>query len=196
HGRSSYLRLSTRPIDQQLLDRAFARLGEEALRRHALAGGYRLVDWRDEAPDLSPDDVVQIVVAGAMAPEGVAAAHLLHCEGVAANVLMLTSASQLYREHQSLRRHAATHPAVVHEHGHLGTLIPPDERRAPMVAALDGTSHALAWLGGAFGVPMVSLGVDEFGQSGDRKSLIAEYGIDVDSIVAAALFALEGRSPG
>ncbi|MBI2941137.1 MAG: pyruvate dehydrogenase, partial [Chloroflexi bacterium] len=85
HGRSSYLRLSTRPIDQQLPDRALARLGEETLRRHALAGGYRLVDWRDEAPDLSPDDVVQIVVAGASAPEAVAAARLLHSEGVAAN---------------------------------------------------------------------------------------------------------------
>src|SRR5207248_2184311 len=44
-GLSTYLRLSTRPVDQALMEPALARLGEEELRRQVLAGGYRLVDW-------------------------------------------------------------------------------------------------------------------------------------------------------
>jgi pyruvate dehydrogenase E1 component len=55
----------------------------------------------------------------------------------------------------------------------------------------DGASHALAFLGSAFGAPVVPLGVDDFGQSGSRAALYRAYGIDVDTIVNAALLALE-----
>src|SRR5262249_50604075 len=41
-GRSTYLRLSTRVIDQRLLAPALERLGAAELRRDVLAGGYRL----------------------------------------------------------------------------------------------------------------------------------------------------------
>ena len=46
HGLSTYLRLSTKPIDQTLMDEALARLGEDELRRQVLLGGYRIVDRR------------------------------------------------------------------------------------------------------------------------------------------------------
>lgn len=39
-GRSSYLRLSTKPIEQALLEPVMARLGKDELRRQFLAGGY------------------------------------------------------------------------------------------------------------------------------------------------------------
>ncbi len=51
HGRSTYLRLSTKKIDQQLLEPAFQRLGKEELRRQVLAGGYRLIEGRSQVPD-------------------------------------------------------------------------------------------------------------------------------------------------
>ena len=86
HGKSTYLRLTTKPVDQALIEPALQRLGEETLRRQVLAGGYRLVDWRHDAPDLPERYTVQIVAAGAMIPEAVEAAKLLHQEGVAANV--------------------------------------------------------------------------------------------------------------
>ena len=41
-GRARYLRLSTRPIDQAPFAAALERVGEDALRRQVLAGGYRL----------------------------------------------------------------------------------------------------------------------------------------------------------
>jgi pyruvate dehydrogenase complex dehydrogenase (E1) component len=37
----------------------------------------------------------------------------------------------------------------------------------------------------------VSLGVDDWGQSGSREDLYQEYGIDVETIVNAALSTLE-----
>ena len=72
---STYLRLTTKTVDQQaLMEPALERLGEETLRRQVLAGGYRLVDRRYDAPDLPDRHVVQIVAAGAMIPEAIEAA--------------------------------------------------------------------------------------------------------------------------
>ena len=65
------------------------------------------------------------------------------------------------------------------------------ERRAPIVTVQDGASHSLAFLGSAWGVPVVPLGVDEFGQSGARQALYHKVGIDADQIFAAGLLALE-----
>jgi pyruvate dehydrogenase E1 component len=65
-----------------------------------------------------------------------------------------------------------------------------DERSAPIVTILDGASHALAFLGSVFGQPVVPLGVDCFGQSGQRADLYAYAGIDADHITSAALQAL------
>jgi pyruvate dehydrogenase E1 component len=56
---------------------------------------------------------------------------------------------------------------------------------------LDGSSHALAFLGTAFGAPVVPLGVDHFGQVGTRAELYREELIDAESIVNAALLALD-----
>jgi pyruvate dehydrogenase E1 component len=55
----------------------------------------------------------------------------------------------------------------------------------------DGASHSLAFLGSAWGVPVVPLGVDEFGQSGSRRDVYHQVGIDADQIVNAAMLALD-----
>jgi pyruvate dehydrogenase E1 component len=194
HGLATYLRLSTKAVDQALLEPTLTRLGEDDLRRQVLAGGYRLVDRRVEAPDLPARYAVQIAVAGAMVPEAVAAARQLHEEGVAANVLNITSPSLLYRGLADARRRHLRGGTAGADAGHLGTLIPPDERRAPIVTTHDSASHALAFLGSAFGAPVIPLGVDEFGQSGSRSDLYRYYAIDSESIVSAALLALDLRS--
>jgi pyruvate dehydrogenase E1 component len=56
----------------------------------------------------------------------------------------------------------------------------------PVVSVLDGHSHALAFLGGALGVPQIPLGVDHFGQSGARADLYRHYGIAAAAIAHAA----------
>ena len=56
-----------------------------------------------------------------------------------------------------------------------------------MVTVLDGHPHTLAFLAAIAGAPIASLGVDDFGQSGDVGDLYRAFGIDADTIVGAAL---------
>jgi pyruvate dehydrogenase E1 component len=191
HGKSTYLRLSTKIIDQSLLETALKRLGKAELRRQTIAGGYRLVDWRDHAPDMDDEFVVQIAATGAIIPEAVAAAKILHAQGIPANVLNLTSQRKLYEDWQANRKNTikqTNHPA---DSNHLANLILPGERHAPIVTVIDGASHSMAWLGSVFGAPVIALGVDEFGQSGSRADLYHHFDIDTDSIVNAALTAID-----
>ncbi|HET7037157.1 MAG TPA: 1-deoxy-D-xylulose-5-phosphate synthase N-terminal domain-containing protein [Thermomicrobiaceae bacterium] len=190
HGLASYLRLSTKPIDQTLLEPALARLGEAELRRQVLEGGYRLVDRRETTPQLPASQVVQLVTAGAMVPEAVAAAARLAEEEIAANVIAVTSPSRLYRALRELRRQGV-HRAETPQSALFQRLILPEERRAPIVTVHDAASHALAFLGGVYGAPVISLGFDEFGQSGARADLYHVTEIDAEAIAAAALHALE-----
>ncbi len=191
HGRAVYLRLSTKVVDQALVESALVRLGEAALRAQVLAGGYRLVDHR-ERPDYEPGaNVVNLVAVGVMVPEAVAASRLLEADGIYANVLVLTSPRRCYDGWRAgLRGHAAA-PGV-RPRSWLRRLVPADEIEGavPVVSVLDGHSHALAWLGAALEVPQVPLGVDDFGQSGARDDLYRHYGIDADAIAAAARIAL------
>ncbi len=191
HGLSTYLRLSTKPVDQALIQEPLARFGEAELRRQVLAGGYRLIDRTIHAPELSASDAVNIFVGGIMAPEAIEAAHRLHEEGVAANVIVTTSADKLFASLQDSRRALLRDASATLDLGHLQTLIPLDERRAPIVTVQDGASHAMSFLGSVFGVPVVPLGVDEFGQSGTRADLYHQTGIDADQIVNAAMLSLE-----
>jgi pyruvate dehydrogenase E1 component len=192
-GGATYLRLSTKPIDQAALDEPLRRLGEAELRRQVLAGGYRIVDRRVACPELGADVTVHLAAGGIMVPEAIAAAAILRREGVAANVVNVTSADRLFETLRTARRRQLDDAGAPSALGHLDVLFPPDERRAPIVTVEDGASHALAFLGGAYGAPVVPLGVDEFGQSGSREALYRKVGIDVDRIVAAALLALELR---
>ena len=57
---STYLRLSTKLIDQKLLTPALERLGEDELQRQVLAGGYRLMDWRNADPVVPRERLVHI----------------------------------------------------------------------------------------------------------------------------------------
>ena len=120
----------------------------------------------------------------------VEAVRRLHHEEIAANLIVVTSAERLAGEQHAGRRDAVRHGGR-NEIGHLATLIPPGERRAPLVTVADAASHALSFVGGAFGAPVVPLGVDTFGQSGTIPDLYRYAGIDADHIVEAAILALE-----
>jgi pyruvate dehydrogenase E1 component len=195
YGTSTYLRLSTKPIDQTLMKESLERLGEVELRRQVLAGGYRLIDRTVHAPELPASDAVNIFVGGIMVPEAVEAARRLHEEGVAANVIVATSTDRLFSQLQDSRRRLLKNANDTLDLGHLETLIPLSERRAPIVTIQDGASHAMSFLGSVFGVPVVPLGVDEFGQSGSRADLYQQTGIDADQIVNAAMLSLELAAP-
>jgi pyruvate dehydrogenase E1 component len=107
-----------------------------------------------------------------------AAAAYLWEEGVAANVLALTSPRQLFAGWRASKHLPAW-------------LISAHERHAPIITVQDGAAHSLAWLGSVYGAPVTALGVEHFGQSGSRAMLYQHYGIDAMSIAEAAFEALE-----
>jgi pyruvate dehydrogenase E1 component len=134
---------------------------------------------------------VIVAACGAIVPEALRAAELLaDQEGVEALVLCLSSPDRVYRDW----RRARTRPL---EDGGtpgdsvLDRLLAHGERGLPVVTVIDGASHALAWLGSAFGTTCVPLGVDRFGQTGSQSELYAEYRISAEAIATAALVALE-----
>jgi len=184
-GESTYLRLSTRPIDQAPFAAALERHGEEGLRAQVLAGGYRLIDGE---PDGRPG--VTIVTTGAMAPEAIDAAERLDVEGVQATVVHLTSPDRMYRGWQRSYATAAASAQVVRQPSHLHRIIPPTERGRPIVSVHDAASHSLAWIGSAIGTRQYNLGVDRFGESGTVADLHEIVGISAGNIVNASLIAL------
>lgn len=189
-GGSYYLRLTTRPIDQSPFEDARRRIGDILLRRHVLAGAYRLLDARDLATQGAP--VVCLAASGAVLPEVLAAAAELAEEGVAAHVVDVTSADRLYVEWQRAQRHGIRTATLPSQPGVLRAAFP---TAVPVVTVHDAASHAMAWLGSALGVPAVSLGVDGFGESGSVRELYEAHDLSPGSIVNAALAALSLRSP-
>ena len=179
-GRATYLRLSTKQITQDLLTPALTRLGEAELRKQVLAGGYRLWEGRSDDSRQVRKPVAQIVTTGVMVPEAIDAAQRLQAQGLPVNVINLTSQRRLFETWRETKRDQS-------ETAPFSWLIPPDERDTPMVTVHDGASHALAWVGSTFGVPVVPLGVDAFGQSGTQADLYRHYEIDAQAIMEAVL---------
>lgn len=184
-GTSSYLRLSTRPIDQVPFANALERIGETQLRSHVLSGGYRLIN---APPDTRPG--VTIVTTGAMAPEALSAANELDSEGVQASVIHLTSPDRIYQSWRAGFAQSSATARVVRRPSHLHRLIPISERHRPIVSVHDAASHSLAWLGSAIGTHQYTLGVDRFGESGTIADLHEITGINAGSIVNAALISI------
>ena len=111
----------------------------------------------------------------------------MHAEGIAVNVLNLTSPRRLFENWRAAQwgRRPGREPSRL-----LSWLIPPHERHAPIVTVQDGASHNLAWLGSLFGSYLLPLGVDDFGQSGTPTDLYRHFRIDSQAIFEAALVGL------
>ena len=184
-----YFRLTTRSIAQQPFNDAKQRIGEATLRSQVLAGAYRLVDGRSALDrienNLAP--VVYLVASGAVMPEVLAAAKQLADEGVVAHVIDITSLGRVFGSWQRTLKQGirtATTPSLP------GVLRATFTEKAPIVSIHDGSSHAMAWLGSALGVPQVAMGVDNFGQSGNIPDLYSIHDLNSESIVNGALAAL------
>ena len=176
-GTSSYFRLTTRPIDQ-----ALARVPEptderERRRRLALAGGYR-VRTADGVP------AVTLVGVGAVMPEVLAAADVLEGDGIRCDVVCLTSADLIFRALQARQGLHQGDDTILDD-------VFPANRAAPIVSVLDGHPHTLSFLSAIRCVPVASLGVSDFGQSGDVEDLYRHFGIDTETIVGAAIDLVE-----
>src|SRR5947209_6868059 len=171
-GSSTYLRLSTRPIDQGLANVPTDPAARERRRRQTVAGAYPL--------RRSADPRVTIAAMGAVVPEALAAVDRLDGLGLPADVVVVTSPGLLFRALQA-RCGLDDGPTWVLDSAF------PAERATPLVTVLDGHPHTLAFLAGGRGVPAAHLGVTRFGQSGDLESVYRYHGLDTESVVGAAL---------
>ena len=188
-----YFRLTTRSIDQQPFYDAKQRIGEATLRSQVLAGAYKLVDGRvaltKQDDYLAP--VVFLACSGAVIPEVLAAAKQLAEEGVIAHVIDITSLGRVIGSWQRTLKQGIRTASTPSLPGVLRTTF---TEKAPIVSIHDGSSHAMAWLGSALGMPQVAMGVDSFGQSGNIPDLYAMNDLNSESIVNGALAALSLNS--
>jgi pyruvate dehydrogenase E1 component len=168
HGGSVYLRLSTRAIQQP-----GQRSG--AWRADMLKGGY----WLKE-----PKGTQAIAYMGALAPEAADAWNRIGGERGDIGLLALTSPDLLHRDWSTAQAARARGEDV--PDAHVECLLRPLGGQGRIVAVVDGSPSCLTWLGGVLGQQIHVQGVNSFGQTGDLPDLYRTYGIDADSIEAAA----------
>jgi pyruvate dehydrogenase E1 component len=167
-GKSLYVRLSTRRIEQVSLDATPER------RRQVLSGGYWVRDYRGE-PDYADRTRVHIFATGVMLPEALRASDAVREDEVYANVINVTSPDLLFADWVRSSGGGAA--------SYLDELIPSAERGVPAIGVIDGHPLTLGWLGGALGCRMIPLGVVSFGESGSIQALYQKHHIDVEAIV-------------
>ena len=177
-GGSVYLRLSTRPIEQ------IQRTMMDALRGEIVDGAY----WMRK-----PGPNCQVVVAytGAIAPEAIEAVGLMAEDRRDVGLLAVTSADRLNAGWTAAQR--ARERGLVHARSHIERLLAEVPPHCGIVTVIDGHPATLAWLGAVAGHRARSLGVEHFGQTGSLAELYRHYGIDANSIVAAAQAIAPGR---
>lgn len=169
-----------------------------AVRKDALRGGYYLVDHRGYRGYRPGENVVQLFVMGALAPEALAASEQLFEErGICVNVIVVTSSELLLGllgrkqdyEHlrQGLRIDSSLHLDGGDQSRPLDTLDAIDlaGRRIPVVSVHDGEEGLLDNIGSIVGVPQVSLAVRKFSKSGTPSQIYGYHGLDAAGIASA-----------
>jgi pyruvate dehydrogenase E1 component len=167
-GESTYLRLSTRSIRQEVR-------ANDDWKAGVLAGAYWL---RDPAPGAE----AAIVAMGALMPEALAAWEELSGDIPGLGLLNVTSPDLLHRgwtAAQAARWNGQRRPS--HVEALLARLAP----NAGLVTLCDAAPASLSWLGGVLGQRVAPLGVEKFGQTGGLADLYAAYRLDGDAITEA-----------
>ena len=164
-GESVYFRLSTRPVEQP------KRKVDSDIAAAIVAGAYWLAE-----PE--PGAELAIAYCGAVAPEALAAHRQVAEDIPGAGLLAITSPDRLHRDWRAACAQGG--PSVA------GRLLAQLRPGAVLVTVGDFHPATLSWLGAVAHNPIVPLGVERFGQSGDIPDLYRAYGIDSDAILDAA----------
>lgn len=169
----------------------------EGAAEQILRGGYRHASFAAEASKASapagieagtagsPAPRVTLLGSGAILPEVLEAARALAQQGIASDVLSITSWSELAREGRRCAQ-AALHGEAAAGTPHITQLL--EQCAGPIVAATDYV-HAVPESIRAYvpqGRRYITLGTDGFGRSDTRAELRRHFGIDAQSIAEAA----------
>jgi pyruvate dehydrogenase E1 component len=168
NGESTYLRLSTRNIEQ--VERE-----NDDWQEGALQGAY----WLRE-PGASSE--AAIVAMGAVMPEALAAWEELREDIPGLGLMSVTSPDLLHRGWTAAQ---AARWAGEHRPSHIERLLSKLGRNAGLVTIADAAPASLSWLGGVLGQRVAPLGVDHFGQTGNLADLYAAYRLDGAAITEA-----------
>jgi pyruvate dehydrogenase E1 component len=171
-GTSAYLRLSTKPVDQQLANIPEDPAARERRRRQVVAGAYRL--------RTAENPKAVIVTMGALVADALIAANRLSDQGIGVDVIVITSPGLIFDALQAKRGVASAQSWIIDQ-------VFPADRALPMVTVLDGHPHTLAFLAGINQVVSRNLGVSKFGQSGSVEDVYKYHGIDSDEMISAVL---------
>jgi pyruvate dehydrogenase E1 component len=164
-GESTYLRLSTRSIDQ-------VKRTDDSWKDGALKGGY----WLKEP---GPHAEAAIVAMGALTPEALAAWEELSADLPGLGLLAVTSPDLLHRGWTAAQ---AERWSGKREPSHVEQLLSRLAPGAGLVTLCDAAPASLSWFGGVLGQRVAPLGVERFGQTGNLADLYAAYRLDGDAI--------------
>jgi pyruvate dehydrogenase E1 component len=156
----------------------------EALAQEIVDGAY----WLRKP---GPNAQIVVVYTGAIAPEAIEAVGLMAEDRRDVGLLAVTSADRLNAGWTAAQR--ARERGLVHARSHIERLLDDVPAGCALVTVLDGHPATLAWLGAVGGHRTRSLGVEHFGQTGTLADLYRHYGIDAQSIIAAAQAIAPGR---
>jgi pyruvate dehydrogenase E1 component len=168
-GESTYLRLSTRHVQQAERD-------NDRWKADALAGAYWLRDPGHRAE-------AAIVAMGAVMPEALAAWDELRTDIPGLGLLSVTSPNLLHRGWTSAQ---AARWGGTRDPSHIERLLSRLAPGAGLVTIADAAPASLSWIGGVLGQRVAPLGVGKFGQTGDLPDLYAAYRLDGPAIIEAA----------
>ena len=177
-GGSVYLRLSTRPLEQQ------SRAMTPELARDIVDGGY----WMRKP---GPNAELVIAYTGALAPEAIEAIGLMGEDRRDIGLLAITSADRLNAGWTAAQR--ARERGTKAARAHIERLLENAPSGCPLITIIDGHPTTLAWLGAVHGHRTRSLGVEHFGQTGSIAELYRHYGIDAEGIMRAAQTLTPGK---
>jgi pyruvate dehydrogenase E1 component len=177
-GGSVYLRLSTRPIEQLKRDVT------PALAQDIVDGAY----WLRKP---GPNAQVAVAYTGAIAPEAIEATGFMAEDRRDVGLLAVTSADRLNAGWTAAGR--ARERGLTQARSHIERLLAEVPADCALVTVVDGHPLTLGWLGSVAGHRTRALGVEHFGQTGTIAELYRHYGIDAQSIVAAAEKVAPGR---
>jgi len=167
-GASIYFRLSTRKLPQ--LPRTLSPIQSA----HIIEGAYWLREPKRETRGI-------IIYSGALAPEVMNAAETLAGRDHGLAILAVPSSDRLYKGWLQAKRNSQK------DMSHIDKLFKNVPRDAKLITVCDGHPLNLSWLGTVNGNPVIPLGVDEFGQTGDLVDLYAHHKLDAETIVKAYL---------
>ncbi|MEE2887799.1 MAG: pyruvate dehydrogenase, partial [Planctomycetota bacterium] len=165
------------------------------VRAEVLRGGYRLMDFRGYQGYEPGENVINLFVMGALAPEAIAASEQLLDRGIYANVIVASSPSLLF----GLQGREDGYTHLREGLGIDGTLhlsrsdkvldrmdvVDLAGRRVPIVSVHDGEEGLIDNIGSIVGTRQICLAVRRFSKCGTPDQIYDYQDLDVDSIVQA-----------